>query len=225
MHQLGIEGRADLARRSGLSDPTLRQYMTGEPGRRGAPLPATPRADTLQPLGRALRWQSDWWDSIVAGREPVTWEDDQADALAERVAEAIRSSVVDALSKLRFDHLSKLASCAAWFLASARHEPSVELQDDARDPSWTDYVPSLDQFLDSDPTIDEVNRAANQLWLAARTRWEAAVESAQAKGRTTHLELAAEHSPDPRSIDASADRPSIGRRPSPPAEDDEHTDE
>ncbi len=179
-----------------------------------------PRADTLQPLARALRWQSDWWDSIVAGQQPNPWDDGHVDdSLGERVAEALRSSVIDVLIRMRFDQLAKMAGCAAWFSAGAQHEPAKDLQSAAPGVRWADYAPSLDLFLDSHPALDELNRAANQLWSAARRQWDAATESTKSHRGTPSLQLAAQGSSDPRSIDPSTDENAPGKRPSPPSED------
>jgi len=76
MTQVGLKNQADLRRRSGLAAPTARQYMTGKPGRRGGELPASPRDDTRQPLAHALMWREDWWERIISGQEPRTYEDD-----------------------------------------------------------------------------------------------------------------------------------------------------
>ena len=74
MAQRGMRNRADLMRATGISDPTARQYMTGQPGRKNAALPEAPRQDTIYPMAQALHWSVDWWDRIASGDEPMTWE-------------------------------------------------------------------------------------------------------------------------------------------------------
>lgn len=67
MAVLRIDSQADLIALSGVSQPTARQYMTGEG--RGA----TPRSQQVGKIGRALQWPADWWRRIEADEDLTHW--------------------------------------------------------------------------------------------------------------------------------------------------------
>lgn len=56
--------QADLVRRSGLSDPTVRSLMNGK-------LRGTPRKPSLRKLCDALGWSPDSVDLVLGGSSPV----------------------------------------------------------------------------------------------------------------------------------------------------------
>jgi transcriptional regulator with XRE-family HTH domain len=88
--------QAELVRRSGVSHPTVRALMRGEPGNRG-------RTEVRQ-VSAALGWTPDSIERLLAGNEPLaaTRQDDRLDQIDRKLDRitAVLEGVADRLELL-----------------------------------------------------------------------------------------------------------------------------